>query len=143
MKNKSLFLILLLALLVPWAAMAQETLTVYGDNTTTNEFVPIYGYYADSKSKCEFIIPSEKIDDMNGGTISAMKFYLDHSDNASYYSKINATFEVFVKEVEATTLSGFVGNSGATTVFNNTITIELDASNVELDIPFSSDYPYI
>ena len=133
---------LLMVLLAPWAAKAQETLTVYGDNTTTNQFVPIYGYYADSKSKCEFIIPSEKISAMNGSVISAMKFYLDHSENESWYSTINATFEVFVKEVEATTLSGFVGNSGATTVFNGTITIGLGESDLEIDIPFSSDYIY-
>ena len=136
MFKKSLLLMLLMALLVPWAANAQETLTVYGDNTTTNEYVPIYGYYADSKSKCEFIIPSEKISAMNGSAISAMKFYLDHSDDGSYYSTISAPFEVFVKEVSATTLSGFVGNSGATTVFNGTITIGLGESGLEIDIPF-------
>ena len=118
---------------------APENLTVYGDNTTTNEYVPIYGYWADSKSKCEFIIPSEKIAAMNGGRISAMKFYLSSSGDDN---EISATFDVFVKEVSTTTLTGYTGSSDATAVFSNTITIAANASNVELDIPFTSDYVY-
>ena len=143
MKRKSLLFLLLMALFAPLAMNAQSrsTLTVYGDNTTTNQYVPIYGYYADSKSMCEFIIPKEKISAMNGGVISAMKFYLDHSGD-SYYDEISANFNVFVKEVSATTLSGLLGQSGATIVFNSTITIETGASNVEINIPFSSNYVY-
>ena len=120
-------------------AQSRSTLTVYGDNTTTNEYVPIYGYWADSKSKCEFIIPKEKLSAMTGGRISAMKFYLSSSGTNN---QISATFNVFVKEVSATTLTGFTGTGNATTVFNNTITIAANASNVEFDIPFSSDYIY-
>ncbi len=144
MKRKSLLFLLLMALFGPLAMMGQNraTLTVYDQNTTTNEYVPIYGYYADSKSMCEFIIPKEKISAMNGGVISAMKFYLDNSSSGSYYSDISATFNVFVKEVSATTLSGLLGQSGATTVFNSTITIAKGASNVEINIPFSSNYVY-
>ena len=89
------------------------SLTVYGDNTTTNEYVPIYGWWSDSKSKCEFIIPATKIGAMNGGTISAMKFYLSSSGTNA---QISATFQVFVKEVSATTLSAYTGTNGATTV---------------------------
>lgn len=77
MKNRSLFLMLLMAFFAPLAMNGQNssTLTVYGDNTTTNQCVPIFGYWANSNSKCEFIIPKEKIIDMKGGAISAMKFY--------------------------------------------------------------------
>ncbi len=141
MKRKSLLIMLLMALLVPLAMNGQNraTLTVYGDNTTTNEYVPIYGYWADSKSKCEFIIPKEKIVAMNGGSISAMKFYLSSSSTSN---QISATFDVFVKEVSATTLTGYTGSSDATTVFSNTITIATGASNVEFDIPFTSNYVY-
>ena len=142
--KKISILLLLMAFFAPLAMNGQNrsTLTVYDQNTTTNEYVPIYGYYADSKSMCEFIIPKEKISAMNGGVISAMKFYLDNSSSGSYYSDISATFNVFVKEVSATTLSGLLGQSGATTVFNSTITIAKGASNVEINIPFSSNYVY-
>jgi len=141
MKKQILLITLLMALFAPLAMNAQSrsTLTVYGDNTTTNEYVPIYGFWADSKSKCEFIIPKEKLSAMTGGRISAMKFYLSSSGTSN---QISATFNVFVKEVSATTLTGFTGTDNATTVFNNTITIATSASNVEFDIPFSSDYVY-
>ena len=129
-----------MAFFAPLAMNGQNssTLTVYGDNTTTNQCVPIFGKWANSTSKCEFIIPKEKIIDMRGGAISAMKFYLSSSEG----NQISATFDVFVKEVTATTLTGYTGNSDATTVFNQTITIPTNASNFELDIPFSSNYVY-
>ena len=57
-------------------AQTINTLTVCGDSTTTNECIPIYGYFANHKPKCEFIIPAAKLNAMNGGVVSAMKFYL-------------------------------------------------------------------
>lgn len=45
---------------------AQETLTVY-DGTTTNQYVPLYGYYADTQGTIsEFIIPAETLADIEG-----------------------------------------------------------------------------
>ena len=81
MKRKTLLMLFMALALVPLAMMGQNraTLTVYGDNTTTNEYVPIYGYWSDSQSKCEFIIPSSKLSQMAGSNISAMKFYLSSS----------------------------------------------------------------
>ncbi|MBR4487416.1 MAG: choice-of-anchor J domain-containing protein [Bacteroidales bacterium] len=134
-----LLLGILLCIGVGQKAWGQETLTVNGNNTTTNSYVPIYGYWADSQSKCEFIIPSGMISEMAGSNISAMKFYLSSS---SSYNQISATFNVFVKEVSQTTLTGYTGSTGATTVFNQTITINTSASNVEYNIPFSSDFAY-
>ena len=58
MIKKSLLLTLLLAILVPWAAQAQETLTVC-NGTETNEYLPVYGYYMDTQgTTSEFIIPA-------------------------------------------------------------------------------------
>ena len=141
MKRKSLLFILLIAMFAPLAMNGQSrsTLTVYGDNTTTNEYVPIYGYYCDEKSKCEFIIPAEKLSAMNGGIVSGIKFYLASSNSSN---DISATFNVFVKEVNTTTLTGFTGTTNATTVYTSTISIPKSQSNIELDIPFSSNYFY-
>ena len=141
MKRKSLLFLLLMALFAPLAMNAQSrsTLTVYGDNTTTNEYVPIYGFYCDEKSKCEFIIPAEKLSAMNGGIVSDMKFYLSSSNSSN---DISATFNVFVKEVNTTTLTGFTGTTNATSVYTSTISIPKSQSNIVLDIPFSSNYIY-
>ena len=48
MKRKALLCMLLLALGLPWAANAQETLTVYANETTTNSYVPVWGLWADN-----------------------------------------------------------------------------------------------
>ena len=50
MFKKSLLIMMLMAVFAPWAAEAQETLTVYGDGTVTNRFVPIDGYNVDGTS---------------------------------------------------------------------------------------------
>lgn len=50
---------LLMTLFMPWAAKAQETLTVCdGTNSTltTNNQVPMYGNYFDDYTKSEFVI---------------------------------------------------------------------------------------
>lgn len=141
MKTKQLLLLLLMAVFAPLTMHAQtiNTLTVCGDSTTTNEYIPIYGYMASNKPKCEFIIPAAKLSAMNGGVVSAMKFYLSSSGNAD---DISANFNVFVKEVDATTLTGFTGMTNATPVFNDAISIAKGQSNIEIDIPFSSYYHY-
>ena len=137
--KKTLFFLLTLAALLPWAANAQQTLTVYpGDGSGVNQYVPFYGLYADDGVKCEFIIPADQLEDMADGTISSMKFYLKSEGTTT----ITPSFTVFVKEVESTTLTAFTGTTGATTVFSNTITFTENTSEVEIDIPFSSGYSY-
>jgi hypothetical protein len=62
-------------------ARAQENLTV-NDGTTTDEYVPVYGYYVDTQgTTSEFIIPAntEGMSGMVGGTISKVTFYLSGS----------------------------------------------------------------
>ena len=105
MKKKSLLFTLLLALFMPWAANAQETLTVYGDGTqTTNAYVPMYSGYFDDFTKSEFVIPAAKLVDMEGGTITSMKFYI--SSVATYGTGWDNTHQVvFLKEIASTTLS--------------------------------------
>ena len=137
MKNRFLILILLLAVFMPWAANAQETLTVY-NGTDNNTYVPFYGLYADDGVKCEFVIPADQLEDMTGGTISAMKFFLKSVGTTT----ITPTFTVFVKEVDFTTFTAFTGTTGATTVFHDAKTFTANTTEVEVDFPFSSGYSY-
>ena len=123
---------------IPWAANAQNTLTVYDEGTTTNNYVPIYGLYCDEGVKCEFVIPAEQLAEMTNGTISAMKFYLATVGS----STIEPSFTIFVKEVDFTTMTAYTGNSDATTVFNSTFTFTSGATNVEIEVPFSENYTY-
>ena len=62
---------LLFALLAPWAAQAQVELTVH-DGTNTNNYVPIYGLWADAYLKCEMVYPATELAEMAGGTINSI-----------------------------------------------------------------------
>ena len=132
---KKLLLNVLLLLMTAIGAVAQETLTVYESETNTNSYVPIYGYYVDNSGlKCEFVIPSEELDGMTNGTISAMKFYLSSQASAAW----NASFQVFMKEVDYTTMSGFEGTTGATIVYSGV----LNANSSTMDVNFTENYVY-
>ncbi len=127
---------------VPWAANAQETLTVYGDGTQTNNaYVPMYGGYFDDFTKSEFVIPAAKLVDMVGGTITSMKFYI--SSVATYGTGWDNTHQVvFLKEIASTTLSDYSGMDGATIVFDGTLTVPA-STDTEFEIEFTTNtYEY-
>ena len=123
--------LLLMALFAPWAANAQETLTVH-DGTTTNSFVPIYGYYADAYLKCEMVYPASELGDMGAGVITGMRFYASQS-SVTWGS---ANFQVFLTEVGSTTISAFAGSG--TTVYSGALSIV----NGEMNVSFTTPYEY-
>ena len=134
---------LLLALGLPWAANAQETLTVYANETTTNSYVPVWGLWADNSLQCEIVYPASELEDMAGGEISALKFYTSSTSTnigtASASNNWDGTFKIFMKEVEATTLSAFTGTTGATTVLEGQ---KIGVVNGEMTIEFTNTYTY-
>ncbi len=131
MRKLILNIILLLAMAI--GAAAQETLTVY-DGTETSNHVPVYGFYCDAYLKAEFVIPSSDLDEMNGGTISGMEFYLSSPAAEAW----TGTFQVFLKEVDATTLSAYSGTENATIVYTGT----LDGTGSTMTVDFSENYVY-
>lgn len=74
MKKMKFYFALALALLGIGSVANADELTVY-DGTNSNEYVPVYGNWADAYLKSEFVIPATDLADMNGATISALKFY--------------------------------------------------------------------
>ena len=134
MKKLRLFLLMLMTALLPLASFGQ-TLTV-NDGTATSRYVPIDGYNVDGTNiKVEYIIPSSDLSAMNGKVINKMTFYLSTVGSRSWG---NATFRVFMKEVEATTISSFTGYSDATTVYTGS----LDCTQSEMQVPFTDEYLY-
>jgi hypothetical protein len=111
------------------------TLTV-NDGTTTNSYVPIYGYYADATQQSEFIIPAANLASINGATLNSMTFY------ANYNFTSTSTFQVYLKEVEEETFSGttFYTANEATTVYTGTVTV---SSTDGMTITFNSGYDYV
>ena len=67
MKRKLLFG-LVLALLGVVNSVSADELTVY-DGTTTNQYIPTYGYYADTQGQLsEFMIPAADLATLYGST---------------------------------------------------------------------------
>ena len=74
------------------------------DGTVENAYIPLYGLYADeANQKSQFIIPAETLASISGDTILNLTFY-SSSANVSWPS---AEFEVYMAEVDATTISAF------------------------------------
>ena len=123
---------LLALMLVPFASQAQETLTVH-DGTTTNGYVPVYGFYADAYLRCQMVYPAEELSAMTGGTISSMTFYASESS----VDWGVASFEVKLTEIESSTLSSF-DESTSTSVYTGSLSI----SGNQMTVTFNTPYTY-
>ena len=124
---------LLLATMFPFAAKAEQ-LTV-NDGTATNQYIPIYGYYADMSSYAEvqFIIPKEGLTSMTNTVISGLTFYANYNQNFG-----NAKWNVYIEETSYTTLSSAISHAGSTPAYSGNMAI---ASN-QLVITFDNQYSY-
>ena len=123
----------MLAFLLPMVR-AQETLTV-NDGTATNSYIPVYGMWVDTEGQCsEFIIPAESLAEMTGGTISKLTFYIKTSATYAWASVHN----VYMKEVDGTTLSTLSCGADATVVYSGV----LSATGTTMEISFTEDFQY-
>lgn len=78
-------------LCVPWVTQAQSQLTV-ADGTTTNSYVPFYGWYMDSYNRSQIMYPDTMLEDMLNESILSMTYY-----SSSSYSNVSWTSEMEVK----------------------------------------------
>jgi hypothetical protein len=112
--------------------------TVY-DGTATNAYLPVYGYYADSKGGIsEFIIPSSDLAALNGSTIEKMVFYLSTPATASWGS---ASFNVYLEEVAG---SNYDDSSASQLTDGKTLVYAgaLDGTGSTMEVSFSNSYSY-
>ena len=130
MKKKVFSLMMMLLLAFTGFVRANE-LTVH-DGTTTNSYVPVYGFYADAYLKCEMVYPATELAALNGGDISALKFYASQT-SVSWGS---ANFQVFLTEVSSASISSF--NGPGTVVYNGSLSI----SGGEMNVTFTTPYHY-
>ena len=105
------------------------------DGTTTNGYVPIYGYYVDNITKSQFIIPAENLTDMAWGTINKMTFYAEADKNWGA-----AQFEVYMTETSETTLSALADYGTMTKVKNAG---SLSISGKQMVVEFDTPYQYM
>ncbi|MBO4723609.1 MAG: choice-of-anchor J domain-containing protein [Muribaculaceae bacterium] len=132
--NKKLLSLLLFVMAAFTAAFAQETMTVY-DGTNTNNYVPVYGLWADSYNKCEIVMDANELGDLPAGsTITGLTWYFSSAPAAAW----GGNFQVFIKEISATSLSDFTGMTGATVVWEG----PLDGTSGQIALNFDSYYTY-
>ena len=119
------------------SGFAQNTLTV-ADGTTTNSYVPVYGFYVDDYVRSQTIYPSSMLTgttDLTGETILGVTYYLSSPADDSWG---DASFVVKVKEVTDATLTAFVDMTNATTVYSGS----LDGTQSTMAISFTTPYTY-
>ena len=104
------------------------SLTV-NEGTTTNQFVPVYGYYVDNTSLSQFIIPAEQLEEILWDTIQQLTFYASNA-NVNFG---NARFQVYMAETDETSISALgdwsklnlVADSATLSIVNNQMVVDL------------------
>ena len=132
MKKHLQRILLLAALMLPWATRAQSALTVC-NGTATNGYVPVYGFYCDAYLKAHFVYPSDSLTTMGGGTISQMTFYATQTS----VDWEDAHFNVYLSEVPGTSISAYDTVSNMTLVYSGSLGISNNMMVVAFDFPYS------
>ncbi len=132
MQKKVISLVLALLLTITGLVRAEE-LTV-NTGTITNAYVPVYGFYADAYLKAEFVTPAADLAGMADSDITSMRFQIDLPALEAW----TGTFQVFLTEVDYTTMSAFQGSEGATIVYEG----PLDGTGEQLVVDFTTPYTY-
>ncbi len=112
--------------------LLEAELTVH-DATTTNNYVPVYGTWADAYQKCEMVYPATELSAMAGGEISGITYYLSSPASDVW----TGTWEVFMYEVDNTTIDNFYGEDRSIVY-----TGALDGTGATMTINFDTPYTY-
>ncbi|MBO7616100.1 MAG: leucine-rich repeat protein [Bacteroidales bacterium] len=116
----------------------RQTITMY-EGTATSYYVPAFIFYFDDFTRSQFVIPAADLTAMKGTPISSMTFYTT-SSNVPYTTVSSA--DVYLKEVNYTTISAYESKSSATTVYSGTFSVMSTGSGGEMTINFSTPYYY-
>lgn len=133
--SKIIKTLLLVALLcVPWVTKAQtDTLTV-ANGTTTNNYIPIYGYYADVAQHNQIIYPASLLSSIAGDSITGMAFYMASTNSSAW--GITATISLAV--TSSPSLNSLDNSTNVTQVWQGTLNGQGD-----IWIQFDNAYPYM
>lgn len=136
MKLKKFYsLFLILTALLCSGSVWGETLTV-ADGTSLKQKLPMYGYYGDEAQHNQFIFLSSELSDMNGGTITALTFYMDKNYTWRNNNAPTATFRF--AEVTATSVATLIPvDETFQQVFSGTIVFANNEWNITLDEPYT------
>lgn len=138
MKKYIKIFLLFAALMMPWAMHAQSTLTVC-DGTDSNEYVPIYGYYADDEQTSQMIFPASMITAMQGYAIEQMVFYVasDGGLNADL-----GDWDVSLGITSASMLNGLDNSTTLTQVYSGPMIFDDNYNATMMIVSFSTPFVY-
>nr|MCR5039304.1 fibronectin type III domain-containing protein [Bacteroidales bacterium] len=140
MNKKSLLFLLLTALFAPWAAYAQQnSLTLYEDATETSYAIPMYVLWFDFFTRSQTVFPAEDLEEMAGGTITAIKFYTTNQNIP--YTTVSAA-DIYLTEVESPTISSFIDKSMATVVCQGYFDFVAADGGGEVTLTLTTPYVY-
>ena len=116
---------------VPFVTQAQNTLIV-ADGTTTNSYVPFYGYMGDAAQHNQMIYPATDLTAMVGMEITEMTLFV-----SSGTTTMNG-WEISLGTTTATTLSGIDNSVSVSQVYSGS----LSTSSGQMNIVFSEPWVY-
>ncbi len=105
------------------------------DGTATSSYVPVYGLWCDYYTRSEMIYPAEMLEEMEGGEITSLTFYLSSPASAPWSPDV---FQVYFQAVEATTLSSYYTAANATIAYTG----YLDGTGTTMTIVLDEPYTY-
>lgn len=115
-------------------------LLTVNDGTTTNQYVPFYGWMADSGTDGLFIIPATSLTALQWGTINKLTFYVSSPSSNTFTnsSGTESEYAVYMKETDQTAFENTtISFEGMTLVKNSFhVTISDYKLEVTLDNPF-------
>lgn len=133
MRKILLTLMLICASMFSLKLSAQMTLTV-ADGTTTNSYVPVYGFYMDAFNRAQIIYPANLLSGMTNSTISQMKFY-SSTTSVSW----SAVMAVKIGVCSDATFSGTTFlPAPSETVYTGTLAV----TNGEMTVTFTNPFVY-
>ena len=104
------------------------------DGTETNSYIPVYGLWMDDYTRSEMIYPEDMLADMIGGEITSLTYYISTPSSGSWAP---ATFNVYMREVEGTTLSSYYGSTDAEIVYSGALDGTGSTMVITLDEPYT------
>ena len=105
------------------------------DGTTTNEYVPVYGWMADNGIKSQFVIPAADLSAIQWGSVTKLTFYASDA-SASLGSDV---FKVYLTETNATGVSSLSPVSDMEEVYSGS----LGVSGNKMEVTFATPYQYM
>ena len=114
-----------------------EELTV-ADGTATNSNVPVYGSWTDNPQHTQWLYPADLLEDMVGGTITSMKYYISGTSTKDSWRAGNGTFVIGVANTTQENLASAWATDALETVYSGA----LDAAGTEMEITFSTPFVY-